>query len=177
MKQLEVTQKTIGEAMFYIKPFPAFTAANISGELVSTLGPLLGGTLGAVAGSRNAGNIMDMDVEEALPSISTAFAGLSGDKFERLMKKLLIDSQNISVAAQATNGEVKVMDLDIANEVFCGEVQDMYILCFEVIRLNFKGFFKKIGARFGSLQGLLQAVTPTGENTESSTSEGSASSN
>ena len=34
MKQQETTQKTIGENKFYIRPFPAFRAANISGELV-----------------------------------------------------------------------------------------------------------------------------------------------
>ena len=30
MKQQETTQKTIGENTFYIRPFPAFRAANIS---------------------------------------------------------------------------------------------------------------------------------------------------
>lgn len=59
------------------------------------------------------------------------------------MKKLLIDNKNVSVESEATDGQVKVLDYDIANEVFCGDVQDMYILCFEVIRLNFKGFSRK----------------------------------
>ena len=37
MKQMEVTEKQIGESTFYIKPFPAFTAVNISGELAAIL--------------------------------------------------------------------------------------------------------------------------------------------
>lgn len=175
MKQLEVTQKTIGEATFYIKPFPAFTAANISGELANVIAPLFGGVASAVGGEKTS-DLMNMEIEDAMPALAQAFSGISGDKFERLMRKLLIDSKNISVECEATQAEVKVLTYDLANEVFCGEVQDMYILCFEVIRLNFNGFFKKIGARFGDLQGLLTG-SPKSENTESSTTEGSANSN
>ena len=174
MKQMEITKKEIGENTFYIKPFPAFVAVNISGELVSVLSPLLGG-IAAVVGTGSGGegsdekNIMDVDVSEALPVVSQAFSSISGEKFERLMKKLLIDNKNVSVESEATDGQVKVLDYDLANEVFCGDVQDMYILCFEVIRLNFKGFFSKIGDRFGDLKGLLQKEAPTTKNGETST--------
>lgn len=177
MKQLEVTQKKVGEATFYIKPFPAFTAANISGELANVIAPLFGGIATAFGGSTKTEDIMSMDIDEAMPAISNAFSGLSGEKFERLMKKLLIDSKNISVECEATDGETKLLTYDLANEVFCGEVQDMYILCFEVIKLNFNGFFKKLGARFGNLQGLIQTAVPSQTNGESSTTEGSQNSN
>ena len=176
MKQMEVTEKRIGNNVFFIKPFPAFTAVNISGELVSTLSPLLSGVVAAVGNDDGKGgegaekkNILDADVNEALPTITSAFSSISGDKFERLMKKLLIDSKNISVESEATDGDVKLLTYDLANEVFCGDVQDMYILCFEVIRLNFKGFFSKIGDRFGDLKGLLQKEAPTTKNGETST--------
>ena len=151
MKRTEVIEKVIGENRFYIKPFAAFTAANIS--------PLL-------KDKEEDSDLMSMEVEDALPAISSAFSSLSGDKFERMMRKLLIDHQNISVEAEATDGNVKLMDMDIANEVFCGEVQDMFILCFEVIRINFSGFFKKLGARFGSLQEVMKKVAPESTSTE-----------
>ena len=177
MKQMEVTEKKIGDNTFYIKPFPAFVAVNISGELASVVTPLLGGVAALVGGKVGVDgssdgaekNIMDVDVEDALPVLTSAFSSISGDKFERLMKKLLIDNKNISVESEATDGQVKVLDYDLANEVFCGDVQDMYILCFEVIRLNFKGFFSKIGDRFGDLKGLLQKEAPTTKNGETST--------
>lgn len=108
-------------------------------------------------------------MEDALPALTSAFSSISGDKFERLTKKLLIDHKNISVVCEATDGEVKLLNYDLANEVFCGDVQDLYILCFEVIRLNFKGFFKKIGAQFGSLKELLQKQAPSTKNGETST--------
>ena len=176
MKQLEVTRKEIGDAVFYIKPFPAFTAANISGDLANLVAPLFGGMAGAFGNSK-AEDIMSMEIDEALPSISSAFSGLSGEKFERLMRKLLVEHKNISVECEATDGDTKVLTYDLANEVFCGEVQDMYILCFEVIRLNYKGFFKKIGARFGSLVEAFQKKTPSTENTESSITDNSQNSN
>ena len=37
MKQMEVTEKKIGDNTFYIKPFPAFVAVNISGDLASVV--------------------------------------------------------------------------------------------------------------------------------------------
>lgn len=175
MKQMEVTEKTIGQNTFYLKPFPAFVAVNISGELAALLTPMIGG-VAALLGGGSAGegsteskpdSVMDIDIDEALPTLTKAFSSLSGDKFERLMKKLLIDNKNISVEGDATDGNVKLLTYDLANEVFCGDVQDMYILCFEVIRLNFKGFFTKLGAQFGSLKDLLPKGTPStgdGEN-------------
>lgn len=184
IKQLESTEKKIGEATFYIRPFPAFTAANISGELSSLVAPMLSGIaplIGNIKVDQNGvADLMDMQVEDALPSLTNAFAGLSGDKFERLMKQLLINNKNISVCSEeATNGETKLLTLDLANEVFCGEVQDMYILCFEVIRINYKGFFKKLGSRFGILQKIMgtknqtqtqnQVAAPGTANGESST--------
>lgn len=173
MKQLETTEKKIGDSVFYIKPFPAFVAANISGDLAALITPLLGGLAPLLGeGGNNEENVMDRDVGDVLPSLSAAFSSLSGEKFERMMKKLLIDHKNIAVMNEAvTGGEVQVLTYDTANEVFCGEVQDMYILCWEVIRLNFKGFFKKLGTRFGGvIQGLMsKAGNPSTTNGETLT--------
>ena len=166
MKRTEVIEKVIGENRFYIKPFAAFTAANISGDLAAIVTPMIGSLAPLLKDKEEGSDLMSMEVEDALPAISSAFSSLSGDKFERMMRKLLIDHQNISVEAEATDGNVKLMDMDIANEVFCGEVQDMFILCFEVIRINFSGFFKKLGARFGSLQEVMKKAAPESTSTE-----------
>lgn len=172
MKRMEVTQKKIGEYTFYIKPFPAFTAANISGDLAALAAPMIGALAPLVGNEPKTtgeavSGIMDTDIEDALPTITKAFSSLSGSQFERLMKKLLIDSENISVEGEATDGQTKIMSYDLANEVFCGELQDMFVLCFEVLKLNFGGFFKKLGAQSGGLRGLIQKGTPTSENGES----------
>ena len=43
LKQVEPTMVEVDGMKFYIRPFPAFKAANISGELASVLAPLLSG--------------------------------------------------------------------------------------------------------------------------------------
>ena len=41
MKQFKPTIKTIGENRFYIRPFPAFTAAKMTGDLAAVVAPAL----------------------------------------------------------------------------------------------------------------------------------------
>lgn len=174
MKQNEVTTKKIGDYTFYIRPFPAFTAANISGELTQLAAPIVGAVAPMFTsddgkdGKGSVENFMDSDLDDALPAFSKAFASLSGDKFERLMKKLLVDSKNISVSG-GTIEDTEWLDTNLANEIFCGEVQDMFILCFEVIKVNFSGFFKKISGRFGSLRDITTATKKTRKSGASST--------
>lgn len=148
---MEVIEKTIGENTFYIKKFPAFTAAKISGDLMNMLAPLVGAFLPSLMSrSGEAGNIMNMDIETAMPTFMEALGGLSGDKVEYLLKKLLTDYGNISVQGPDTDNRTQKLDYDLANEIFCGEVDYMYRLAFEVIKLNYDSFFKNFGVPSGN---------------------------
>lgn len=175
VKQTETTQRVIGENTFYIRPFPAFTAANVSGELVKLLSPVVGAIASAVGvaegavkdavpGIKDAATgFMEMDVGEIASKLNDALSGLSGDAIERMMRKLLVDYRNISVEGPATEGQVKWLDSDIANEVFCTDLQDMLILCVEVVRVNFKGFFSKIAGLFGDQTGASTTETASAD--------------
>lgn len=166
MKRMEVTEKIIGENSFYIKPFSAFTSANLSAELAATLAPILG-SLGSLIGiiAEDNEDVMNMDITEAVPGLVTAISTLSGEKIEGMMMKLLVDKKNISVEGPETDGRTVLLTKDLADEIFCTELQDMYLLCFEVIRLNFGGFFKKLGLQFGNPTQETQTETRSTKNT------------
>lgn len=155
MKQLETRSTAIGENTFYIRPLPAFKAANMSGELASLVLPILTGLAPMMSGANADKGLFDIDLESAAPTIADAFTSLSGDKLETILKHLLIAGKNISVETPDSDKAVLLTE-DLANELFCEEVQDMFMLAFEVIRTNYNGFFKKLAARFGPVT---EAVT------------------
>lgn len=155
MKMQDPVKVTVGGRDFYIRPFSAFKAANISGEVVKVVVPILGAVLPAF-GTKDVSQVMDEDVSELAPAITKSFDALTGDKCEKLLRDLLVKNDNIAVNF---DGETTRLTEDIANEIFCGEVQNMYILAFHVIKANYGGFFKKLGVQSGSAAELLQKMT------------------
>lgn len=167
---------TVGENTFYIRPLPAFKAANMTGELAALVLPLVSGLapiLAAVDSEKEGNGLLDIKVEDAAPAIGEAFSSLSGDKIESILKHLLIAGKNIAI--EVPGEKAQVLTEDLANEVFCTDVQDMFLLAFEVIRTNYNGFFKKLGDRFGKVAELVEKMTSQKQaNTETSTLASSA---
>lgn len=163
LKQIEPKKETIGGLNFYIRPFPAMVAANLTGDLASLLTPVLAALMPLVGNSTEDddngedGGLMDIDVNDAAASISKSMDGFSGKKVESMLKKLLIAYKNVAVelpvededGVETGEYDQEILDMDIANEIFCGDVQDMFILAFYVIRLNFNGFFKRLAGPSG----------------------------
>lgn len=149
LKQMEATNVKIGENTFFIKPFKAFEAVNLSGELTSVISPLVG----AIAPLVGNENILDSEVD--VRKVADSFSGIDidGNKLERLMKKLLLGG-NVVIEYEDKSGETQqeALDQDLANEVFCGNVQDMFVLCIHVIKLNFNGFFKRLTTLSGKAE-------------------------
>ena len=136
LRQTEPKKETIGDYNFYIKPFPAMVAANLTGDLASLLTPVLAALLPLVGnGNENQeddngdSGLMDIDVDQAAASMAKSMEGEDD--------------------VETGEFEQEILDMDLVNELFCGEVQDMFVLAFYVIRLNFNGFFKKLVGRFG----------------------------
>lgn len=152
LKQTEPRSVSIGDNTFYIRPLAAFKAANLSGELLSLAAPLLTGLaplLGSVELNKGEDGKYEAETKEKIPDISSAFNAISGDKVELILRHLLLSGNNISV--EVNGGKVQRLTEDLINELFCADVQDMYILAYEVIKTNYSGFFKKAKARFGPL--------------------------
>lgn len=155
MKQFKPTIKTIGDNKFYIRPFPAFTAAKMTGDLAGVAAPMLAG-IAPVAlkysgdkGSGSGKKSLDADISELAPALQGAFSGLSGDKLEYLCREMLVAHGNISVSIGGDDSDNKTLDDDTVNELFCGGLDEMFTLIFEVIKVNFSGFFKKLAAQYG----------------------------
>lgn len=161
MAYREPTQKQIGEYVFYIYPFSAFKAANISGELVSLISPILVSILPSVVNKDNDDDgdesLLDMDISAAMPSIMQACSTLDGDKVEHMMRLLLTQNRNISFEHEQER-RVKWLSEDDMDELFCGSIEDMFVLAVEVIKINFKGFFKRLGSLSGNPAELLSKM-------------------
>ncbi len=146
MRITDTKQVTVGEHDYWIHPFPAMTAANISGEVLKIAMPVLGAILPMASGM----NItLDSDMGAMMGMFGKSFDSLSGDEIEKLARKLLIDKRNIVVDY---NGQQTWLTEDILNEYMAGEIQDVYILAWEVIKVNFGDFFGKLtkGSQSGS---------------------------
>ena len=166
MKRTTPETVTVNDTVFFVFPFSAFTAANLSGEVIALIGPVVGSFLPlAGKGTENAqkadpdeqndpdeqeGGILDreIDMEEAGKAVANAFCGLSGDKVERLLRKLLVDNGNI--AYENENGKRERLTPDTVDELFCGNAQGLFVLAFHVIRVNYSGFFGKLPTLFGN---------------------------
>ena len=154
MKLQDATEVVVNENHFYVRPFPAFRAANISGEVIKVIIPIIGSVLPFVSTSGDT-SVLDTDLATIAPEITKAFESLSWDAVEKLLRDLLVRGNNIAVDF---NGETKPLTEDLVNELFCGEVQDMYILAFHVIRINYGGFFGKLGTQSGKVAELAQKL-------------------
>lgn len=127
LKQLETREVNVGENIFYIRPLPAFKAANMTGELAALVLPLVSGLaplLSAVDTEKEGNGLLDIKVEDAAPAIAGAFSSLDGDKVEKILKHLLIAGSNISV--EQPGEKARLLTEDLANEVFCTDVQDKH---------------------------------------------------
>lgn len=155
-KMMEPKEAPVGGNLFYIYPFPAFKAANISGEVAALLTPMLASVVPALGNGGEEKHMMDMDIGEVAPHIAGAFSSLSGDKVEKLLRDLLL-SGNIGVRAEA-GADPQLLTEDLSNEIFCGNTQDMFILAFHVIKVNYAGFFEKFGNLSGKVTDMAQKI-------------------
>jgi len=150
MKRTEAIEVVINKRKFYVYPFGAFKASNLSGEIISVISPLFG----------LLNTEMDNSVENIVAGAAGALSAVDGDKIEALLKKLLIKEQNVAVEH---NGETEWLTEALADDIFCGEIQDMYVLAGYVIKTNYQSFFKKLEARFG---GAIEFLKEKANNTE-----------
>ncbi len=158
----------ISGKQFHIFPFGALKSANLSGELAQIAVPLIAAVSAIPTGDGD--SPLDADLEKIAPALSGAFNSLSGDKLEKLLKKLLIDGKNVSIDLE--DGSAVYLTEDLLDEAFVCDIVGIYMLAFEVIKTNYGGFFEKLGNLSGSVTEKVKILTKAATaspNTESST--------
>ncbi len=177
IKQMEPTKIMIGEVEFAIYPFGAMQAANLSGELGKFFGPMIAGLAPLVLGDSDS-DVLSADLKDVMPFVTTAFSTLDGDNVEKLLRKLLITGKNVSCQYREDNGEVvqSVLNQELIDSIFCKNIDGLYRLAYEVINVNFSGFFKKLLAQSGA-QNLKETILSKMGNTEPLMETSSANSN
>lgn len=171
----------IGNNIFYIYHFGAFTAANISGDLTSIIVPVLASVAPTVIGALSSedsddSSIFDKDISTATPSLANALSVIDGNTLEKLLRKLLVKHRNISFET-FEDRTVRWLDEDSVDELFAGEFADMILLAVEVLKLNFKGFFKKLGSQYGVRLDAVMSKMGFSKTTDTSTEDSSPTSN
>lgn len=158
LKQATPARVAVGDMEFYIRPFSAFKAANITGELAGVLAPVLGvlAPLVSDAGRKSEDGkeegILDQDAGKAAAAMASC-PSINGNRLEKLMQALLLGGHiSLEIEDEDGNKEMKNLSKDLADEIFCGDVQDMFVLCYHVIQLNFKGFFAKLPILSGKVK-------------------------
>lgn len=160
LRQMQREKVVVNGYNFYIRPFPAMVSAGLAGDLASMLTPVLSGILPLISKKEDGEeDEIDIDIDKAATSLASCMDGFSGKKVESMLKKMLIAHENIAVevpvydedGVETGELEQEVLTMDLANELFCGEVQGMFVLSFHVIKLNFNGFFKKLGGQYGKV--------------------------
>lgn len=157
MTQLDSVEVEVGEHKYFIRKFPALTAANVLGKLNTVLSPLASGIVPLVGvaskGKGGATNLFDADITEAIPMLTSALVSLDGDKLQGTLELLLLKHKNVSVEYDKDGKlEVSLMNRDLLNDFFCGDVQDLFLLAYHVVMVNYGNFFGNLLNQFGALR-------------------------
>ena len=159
-RAIQPVEKELAGYVFYIRPFAAFVSSNVFTDILSIISPLAMSLLPALFDEDGDGeekSLLDMDLEKAAPFVIKAFSSISSEKMDKTLKALLIRERNIHFAeVGGQENDVALLDYDTANAMFVGDLADMYLLAFEVIRINYGNFFERLSNRSGSPGGLLR---------------------
>ena len=175
MKQDSAIQKQIGEYLYYIRPFPAFTAARMTAKLGKIVGPVLGRVSPALSAFMEMSKDEDtpileavgqLDLETTAESLGLALAEIDPDALEEVLRLLLIQHGSISYRKMGS-ASVSRLTEDDANEIFCQALDEMLALAVETVKVNFSGFFKRLAAQYGLQLGTTKRQTT--KNTDGST--------
>jgi hypothetical protein len=138
---------TVGGVDFSIEKFKMFTASRIGANTIAALSPAIGGIGISVSKTDGEQGLLDQDIEQLLPALGAALAGLDGKKLEGVLKELLTKERNVHF--QNEDGRPDTLKDDNIDDVF-DSIGDMLTLAIEVIKGNYGSLFSMLGIQSGS---------------------------
>lgn len=140
----EIRLQTADNVVFHVQCFDPFTALRVLGDLQRVLAPIVG----SMVGSANATNVETINILSK--SISNICKGLhdyvDGDTLVKLVE-MLVREDYISVSIEG--GSPKRLSKDLVNLVFNGNPAGVLELAYEVVKVNYGGFFTIFKTLFG----------------------------
>ena len=141
----EIQLKTVNDVVFHVQCFDPFTALRVLGDLQRVLSPIVG----SMVGSANATDVESINILSK--SISNICNGLhdyvDGETLVKLIE-MLVREDYISVSIEG--GTPKRLSKDLVNLVFNGNPGGVLELAYEVVKVNYGGFFTIFSTLFGS---------------------------
>lgn len=161
LKSITPTTVTYDGIDFAIFPFPAMTAAMISGDLAQFVGPIIAGVIPIIGegnsaeeiGENSVDRMLSMSNTELLPCLNAALSTLNGENVQKILTELLIKHGNINCEySDEVTGVRKQEKLtrSLLDELFIGRLDSMLMLALDVVKLNFADFFTGILSQYGS---------------------------
>lgn len=140
---------------FYIRPMDPFVAMTLLGDMIKVASPILGAVTTVVTGKKDAKltDLLDADISAVFGSVAQ---NIDGDTLSSLVKRIL-NGQYISVRIE--DHEPERLNAELNAMIFTGNVQDMFLLVAEVLKINYGGFTKLFDSLSGNGQGLLKSLT------------------
>ena len=140
----EIQLKTVNDVVFHVQCFDPFTALRVLGDLQRVLSPIVG----SMVGSANATDVESINILSK--SISNICNGLhdyvDGETLVKLIE-MLVREDYISVSIEG--GTPKRLSKDLVNLVFNGNPGGVLELAYEVVKVNYGGFFTIFKNLFG----------------------------
>lgn len=141
----EIKLKTVNDVVFHVQCFDPFTALRVLGDLQRVLSPIVG----SMVGSANATGVESINILSK--SISNICNGLheyvDGETLVKLIE-MLVREDYISVSIEG--GTPKRLSKDLVNLVFNGNPGGVLELAYEVVKVNYGGFFTIFKTLFGN---------------------------
>lgn len=140
--RFDVKNKKIGENTFYVRPLPPLTALRLYGDLQKTLTASLRGGLTTKGESDSITETLlnsDINIGNIIAQLGANF---NGEVLTQFTERLL-DKDYVSVKPKGET-EAVVLDEQMVNELFTGNILEMFKLEFFVIEVNFGDFFDLI---------------------------------